>query len=76
MGNRYLKSEVAALKAMYASATKAEIMAELPGRNWIVVCRYARFRLGLYRSRKAKGLAITAGRLKGQRKREEEKIKK
>ena len=72
MGNRYLKSEVLIIKEMYPSATKADIMAALPGRDWTAVSRYARHKLGLHRSRKAIGLAVIAGLAEAKRKREEE----
>ena len=58
MGNRYLKSENETLRSMYSYATKAEIMAKLPGRNWIAVSKYAQHKLGLYRSKKAKEDAV------------------
>ena len=49
---------------MYPYAMKAEIMAELLGRNWTAVSKYARHKLGLHRSRKAKGEAVQLGRWK------------
>ena len=78
MGNRYLKSENETLRRLYSSATPTEVMAELAGRNWASVSKYARHKLGLHRSRKAIGLAIVEGLEKAKRKREEkeEKIKK
>lgn len=72
MGNRYLKSEVLIIKEMYPSASKADILAALPGRDWTPIGRYARYRLGLHRTRKAIGLAVLAGLAEGKRKREEE----
>lgn len=75
MGERYLKSEVVILKRMYPSALKADILAALPGRDWTAIGRYARYRLGVYRTRKAIGLAVLAGLTEGKRKREEGDIK-
>jgi hypothetical protein len=69
MGSRYLKSENETLRRLYPSATKAEIMAELPDRNWVAVSKYARHKLGLYRTRKSKGLQMLAGRLEAKKKR-------
>ena len=79
MGNRYLKSENETLRRLYPSATPADVMAELgPERNWEAVSKYARHKLGLHRSRKSIGLAVSEGLAKGKKKREEkeEKIKK
>ena len=75
MAARYLKSEVAVLKAMYATETEEDIMDKLPNRNWVAVCRYARTYLNLHRSRKAIGIAVTKGHIKAKRESEEEKIK-
>ena len=76
MAARYLKSEVAVIKAMYATETEEAIMAKLPGRCWIAVCRYARTYLGLNRSRKAIGIAVTKGHEKAKQEsdKKEEKI--
>ena len=77
MGNRYLKSEIEVLKEKYPSASEAEIMSALPGRSWTAVCKYARSTLGLHRTQRAIGLAVSEGLAKAKRKREkEEKIKK
>lgn len=72
MGERYLKSEIATLRRMYPSASKADIIAELPGRDWTALSAHARRKLGLHRTRKAIGLAVLAGMAEGKRKREEE----
>ena len=71
MGARYLKSEVAIIKAMYATETEEDIMALLPNRDWVAICRYARTYLGLNRSRKAIGIAVTKGHIKAKREKEE-----
>ena len=71
MAARYHKSEVAIIKAMYATETEENIMDKLPGRAWIPVCRYARTYLNLRRSRKAIGIAVTKGHEKAKREKEE-----
>lgn len=71
MGNRYLKTEIETLKQMYPSESQADIMAILPGRGWTAVGKYARSRLDLHRTRKAKGLAVVEGLARAKRKKEE-----
>lgn len=71
MAARYLKSEVETLRNMYATETEETILAKLPGRGWIAVCRYARSYLKLNRSRKAIGIAVTKGHEKAKREKEE-----
>lgn len=61
MGARYLKSEVQIIKKMYATESQEVILALLPKRDWIPICRYARTYLGLHRTRKAIGEAIKIG---------------
>jgi len=63
MGNRYLKTEIAALTAMYPTAAKADIMEALPGRGWSAISKYAQRTLGLQRSKKAKLKASPEGRV-------------
>ena len=75
MGDRYKKSEVEILKEKYPSASEAEIMSILSGRNWTAICKYARSKLGLHRTRKAIGLAVSKGLAKGKRKREKKEEK-
>jgi len=61
-GDRYLKSENETLCKMYPTATKAEILAEMPGRNWLPLSAHARRNLGLHRTREAKWVQIQIGR--------------
>ena len=71
MGARYLKMEEEALSRMYPTATESDILIAIPGRGWIALCVHARKR-GLRRTRKAKGLQVSAGRLAARREREAE----
>lgn len=73
MGDRYLKFEIAVLQRLYPTATKREILAEIPGRNWVALSAHAR-RIGLHRTQKTKRLHMLAGRLeaKARRKKNDE----
>lgn len=58
---------------MYPTATRSEILAELPGREWTAISKYARHKLGLHRTKKAKGEAVRSGRWKTLKKEEKSK---
>ncbi len=61
MADRLSKKEKAWIITTFESCTKEEIMSELPRRNWSAVGAVAR-RLGLKRTKKAKGTAIANSR--------------
>ena len=63
-GTLYYKHEITWIKKKFATATIAEIMACLPGRNWTAVAHFATFKLGLKRTRGAKAREIDMGKFK------------
>lgn len=68
-----MKTELETLKAMYPSATKADIMEGISERNWAAVSKYARHRLGLHRTKSAKGRAMRVGKAEAKQKKEGKK---
>lgn len=61
MGARYLKTEEAAIRTHYPTATRAKMLILVPNRAWLQIGAHAR-RMGVHRTTHAKGDSIREGR--------------
>jgi hypothetical protein len=61
MGERYLKAEEEAIRELYPTATRFEILSRIPDRTWGEIGVKART-MGIHRIKEAKGDSIREGR--------------
>jgi hypothetical protein len=63
MGERYLKAEEEAIRELYPTATRFEILSRIPDRTWGEIGVKAR-KMGIHRTKEAKGESVREGRKK------------